>query len=133
MKTSNENKNMDTDLTNKSNNNGNDGGGKDFSEDRGGVENKGGEGGGGNDGGGKTTPMSTPRKPKSWAERLQEDFTPEEAKRRTTKDLEQSILRHPYDQLASTFEKEYKELAVLTIVSGNKGQTVLLHYFHSLE
>ena len=37
--TSDENKNMDIDLTNKANNNGNDGGGKYLSEDSGGAEN----------------------------------------------------------------------------------------------
>ena len=132
MTTSNNNKNMDIDLTNEANNNNNNGGGKDFSEDSGGAKNKGSNGRGGNNGGGNTIPTVPPLKLKSWPERLQEDFIPEESKMRTTKELPQSILHHPYYQIASIFEKEYKDLAVLTIASGNKGQTVLLQNFHSL-
>ena len=105
MTTSNENEKMDIDLTNKSNNNGNDGDGEDLSEGSDGAENKGGNSGGGNNGGGKTTPTIPPHKLNPLSERLQQDFIPEEAKRRTTKDLTQSILRHPYSQLASMVEK----------------------------
>ena len=123
-----ENKNIDINLTNEANSNVNDGGGEDLSEDNGGAENKVGDGGSG-----KTTPIVPPCKPNLWAERLQEDFIPEESKRKTTKDLTQLILRHPYSQLASMVENEYKDLAVLTITSSNKGQTVLLHNFRSLK
>ena len=63
MTTSNENENMDINLTNVANYNANKGGGKDFSENSGGAENKVGNG----SSGGKTTPTVLPCKPNLWA------------------------------------------------------------------
>ena len=62
---------MDIDLTKKANNKNK---GRDFSEDSNGAENKSVE-----DGGSETTRTVTPHKLNSWAERLREDFIPEEA------------------------------------------------------
>ena len=88
MTTSIKNENMDIDLTNKSNSNGNDdNGGEDFSKDSDGAENKG--TGGGKDGSDDTTPTVPTHKLNLGAELPQGEFIPEEAKGRTTKDLTQ--------------------------------------------
>ena len=85
-----------------------------------------------NGGGDGNAPSTLVRFPSSWAERLQEEFLPIEAKAFSSDDLINASTKSTPNQLSIMLENNFTHHGVLIIATGIKGQSILLHDFHSI-